>query len=68
MQGLDSFKTAAKDIGGSRDVVPKENVTTLKTYSDTACGEPDSICLVGWFLNVLVNRYAISRAGPKTDV
>ena len=26
------------------------------------------VCLVGWFLNVLVNNWAISRTGPKTNV
>ena len=25
------------------------------------------VCLVGWFLNVLVNNEAISRTGPKTE-
>ena len=26
------------------------------------------VCLFVWFLNVLVNSWAISRKGPKTDV
>ena len=25
------------------------------------------VCLVGWFLNVLVNYKVISRTGPKTE-
>ena len=25
------------------------------------------VCLFGWFLNVLVNYYVISRTGPKTE-
>ena len=32
-----------------------------------SCGVVISL-LVGWFLNILVNNYAISRAGPKTDI
>ena len=27
-----------------------------------------TVCLVGWFLNILVNNKAISRMGPKSDV
>ena len=29
--------------------------------------EEEFVCLFGWFLNVLVNYYAISRTGPKTE-
>ena len=25
------------------------------------------VCLFGWFLNVLINYYVISRTGPKTE-
>ena len=25
------------------------------------------VCLFGWFLNVLVNYWVISRTGPKTE-
>ena len=48
----------------SKEVVKKEESKEVETvFKEWVM----TICLVGWFLNVLVNFYVISLTGPKTE-